>query len=1096
MIFPRSILRVKRALRCHYVSQCRQAGLDPSPSSRLVSETIKGLLRHRDASAADVWRKSAIYEFPTGQINAQALQADEGCVVLLNTGLFMYIYQFARIFSRALGLEGDFKEGDYRDPTAEANERAVKQLVNVIIPYLFLGDPAASRRLLRAKDAWRFDLECMLTSLAEQFVLAHEYGHIALDHFSDGDLKEGSLSGKRFDLSTLPPRFRHEHEADYWAVDLLLRNASNDTDSELTLDQRMSVVFSSVALFMVGAHLAELSKANLIVMEGGEYDPLSYPPCLDRLNYIRNHFGYSWESPHWKLAKLIVDWCHTIKGHLEIDVACNFPNALAHYHEALTGKKFGNDIIAEPKDIIAEPQTLDLDPNDPAFWVAPAAAASEQTGALGGKNRVWVQDEDGMPMLLKWAETMMSDGDPAGAATLLGNLLAEEVLEKMEPANPGEVFQWPNVGVMADVFVKWQRWISACDSAGQLAPVMPEMLVAYEAQVSCPGAKPFGNNGPAYREADDLILIDVVTAARPKVSFDIPGLLAKVSCSLSLSFMDKIRIVDALPVLSDSQIEGLHVIFAQEILDLDAMPDDADVASAVRWLREKRAWEWTLVRRRYLWVLRGRTFEWDPDRGTSVLSSIFSQNGPGEILSCVGTPGSPARTTERLIREGRPTDAVVFARYVTRRYARECHGPKGDCDFDLIDPAKFKRLYLGWRQWCKACSHAQLPPPELPEVLCRWEAYWRHRLVAEGAYGNDDALIYSAENNGIIDALLSFHGPCHFDVREFGRQLENSRSLSVEMKRGVIDRIAHLTQSQIDDLIETWANETEQFSKLPPGDDIELGYLVEGLEWDWRHIRRMYLADLIGLLQGRPNVRGTIPLFKLAESLIGADANGDRLRLAQIFDLHGRHLAGERRLAEAEQEMQNALRLRIDSIGAADPMVARSMWKIARLLQITGRPSEAEALYRQVIGILEHSAEPRHKTVLAVCLNNLILLLIKDGRESEAVVVTRQYLALRKDSLEYFPAAAEKPQGIEFDYVDDESRHIVKSLGDINDLERRGALKDSPCSSCEQELAAVYIMFRDYANPVALCASCAAPFIPVSNELDAIVDRAGQKDQM
>ena len=109
------------------------------------------------------------------------------------------------------------------------------------------------------------------------------------------------------------------------------------------------------------------------------------------------------------------------------------------------------------------------------------------------------------------------------------------------------------------------------------------------------------------------------------------------------------------------------------------------------------------------------------------------------------------------------------------------------------------------------------------------------------------------------------------------------------------------------------------------------------------------------------------------------------------------------RLDEAETPLRRALEIRRDRLEelerraspgpsllrTAHTDVATSLTNLAAVLKRKGRYAEARSLYRAALGIFRGVLDPEHYRV-AVCLNNLALLLMETGDDDEAEALARK----------------------------------------------------------------------------------------------------------
>lgn len=98
------------------------------------------------------------------------------------------------------------------------------------------------------------------------------------------------------------------------------------------------------------------------------------------------------------------------------------------------------------------------------------------------------------------------------------------------------------------------------------------------------------------------------------------------------------------------------------------------------------------------------------------------------------------------------------------------------------------------------------------------------------------------ENSIIIERMMN-HPLTHFDEKKFVDLLEHSLSLSVFEKKNVIDQIPHLSQLQIDKLIEVFEDERVEFRNLVPTEGEFIRTLVVKAQNGWEELKEIYVTE-------------------------------------------------------------------------------------------------------------------------------------------------------------------------------------------------------------------------------------------------------------
>jgi Peptidase U49 len=143
--------------------------------------------------------------YPTGQLNARAVPvAGRGALLLVNAGLMDLIFMLLKINIALPTPNGA--------PPLLTEERAERALAEVFNAYLYGSGSLGAWKLPRLPAAQEFNLGFVLRR-AEQFVLAHEIGHVVLGHIDHDDTQ-------RLHAGHYTPE--QENEADSFAVKLLV----------------------------------------------------------------------------------------------------------------------------------------------------------------------------------------------------------------------------------------------------------------------------------------------------------------------------------------------------------------------------------------------------------------------------------------------------------------------------------------------------------------------------------------------------------------------------------------------------------------------------------------------------------------------------------------------------------------------------------------------------------------------------------------------------------------------------------------------------------------------------------------------------------
>ncbi|KPK85798.1 MAG: hypothetical protein AMJ94_18610, partial [Deltaproteobacteria bacterium SM23_61] len=141
--------------------------------------------------------------------NAEACRVDNGYLILVNSGLLFFLKQIIE----ALNMGREFDK-------VQKDEEVITTIAQAILTYLRFRDPVFGPTPLAG--GLKMFLVMFLTEACEQFVLAHEYGHILSGHL-DGQL--GNLQVVRTkvgDVEIIKNDWKQEFEADDVGYELLI----------------------------------------------------------------------------------------------------------------------------------------------------------------------------------------------------------------------------------------------------------------------------------------------------------------------------------------------------------------------------------------------------------------------------------------------------------------------------------------------------------------------------------------------------------------------------------------------------------------------------------------------------------------------------------------------------------------------------------------------------------------------------------------------------------------------------------------------------------------------------------------------------------
>lgn len=171
--------------KSHAEQQLNNEGGEFQPFIHHVSEEIRERLKEKGMTLpVPVFAG----QFPHGSFNAQARRVPGGVLILINSGLFMFIYQMLKIATMATRFtdfneKGELIEHPEIPATGKPPEEITRLLTDCVLAYILHGDSTLARRLPTLGGV-RQALLARLVHACESFTVAHEFGHVIDGHFS------------------------------------------------------------------------------------------------------------------------------------------------------------------------------------------------------------------------------------------------------------------------------------------------------------------------------------------------------------------------------------------------------------------------------------------------------------------------------------------------------------------------------------------------------------------------------------------------------------------------------------------------------------------------------------------------------------------------------------------------------------------------------------------------------------------------------------------------------------------------------------------------------------------------------------------------
>lgn len=227
--------------------------LDQNTNDLLESMTRRLRQDIGDVALGDVPVDTYHGVYPTHDFNAQCRLEGDGYLVLLNTGVMELIEGMIWAW---LAYPADerigFVQASLRGFAMEGTLPNLLQVEDRI-------DMSAS------------DTAVLMTSLTQKFVIAHEWGHIALGHLDPGNTVR--LEASPTSAEVLSKSNKQEYLADRWALKVLIGSAEEHGPEAITLTVAASFFFLGLAGVIEQYYRSD---------PAGTHRP-THPPALQRV---------------------------------------------------------------------------------------------------------------------------------------------------------------------------------------------------------------------------------------------------------------------------------------------------------------------------------------------------------------------------------------------------------------------------------------------------------------------------------------------------------------------------------------------------------------------------------------------------------------------------------------------------------------------------------------------------------------------------------------------------------------------------------------------------------------------------------------------
>jgi hypothetical protein len=253
-------------------------------------------------------------EYPTGDFNACSCPSPSGVLVLVNRGLFVFIYLMAKLY--ALSVHYDFpspgsvsvrigEEGLVLPSDAPyAKVTIIDHVIDALMSYLLLRQPTKAQRLPPLGGA-RGLVAATLTTQSEKFVLAHEYGHIVAGHITSNLAVPQPTVGEGVRL--VPISHAKEFQADgYGAAVMVTRDGTAQGIGGGELGWHQAVAAGTAFFFALADLIRRFEEA------GGAPRLTDHPLPAERWNLLRPGFALTSGPAALSMAEGCIAWTQAL----------------------------------------------------------------------------------------------------------------------------------------------------------------------------------------------------------------------------------------------------------------------------------------------------------------------------------------------------------------------------------------------------------------------------------------------------------------------------------------------------------------------------------------------------------------------------------------------------------------------------------------------------------------------------------------------------------------------------------------------------------------------------------------------------------------
>lgn len=256
-----------------------------------LEESVDDILNILEDKENQISTEMYFNVFPSYDFNAIARRSKSGVICLLNKGLIRLLYNIA--YSSCYVVRSQKRENDNTPNVDEVSDDiyALCSVVMNIIKYLY--QDSLSYQIFKNKpiDPLGIIIANVLFYSMKTFIVAHEIGHIVLDHLRTNNNRLVQTKGGSINIASVS--HLKEYEADTFAQKRLI-----DIDK---YNKRSFPVAVGGLSFLTIHNFILLVLSKLDPNEFGTYySNLTHPPSIDRLLALHKYLKENVESTYYK----------------------------------------------------------------------------------------------------------------------------------------------------------------------------------------------------------------------------------------------------------------------------------------------------------------------------------------------------------------------------------------------------------------------------------------------------------------------------------------------------------------------------------------------------------------------------------------------------------------------------------------------------------------------------------------------------------------------------------------------------------------------------------------------------------------------------